>query len=250
MSSNEETPTTSTSITPKAAVVSALPITVQAASHNSPAFVNLSVGELLQKQRRIAVVTMPASRSVTSSPVGLGNRFPIKPLPRQSFTDNIMSRSSSHSLDSNKLSETAAETSQMNIVRKSNVGIVKAEGAIEQPHLATTPILGSSQLDDLVRQIDPTSILDDPVKTILTEFVDDFVDQVIERSCKLARHRGSDMLESKDVEFVLRRYFNYHTLPRHESQTKSDSTENIQKNTEMAVHNQRMALIKKTLKKP
>lgn len=60
MSSNEETPTTSAtmSITPTATVVSALPITVQAASHNSPAFVNLSVGELLQKQRRIAVVTM------------------------------------------------------------------------------------------------------------------------------------------------------------------------------------------------
>ncbi|VDO30343.1 unnamed protein product, partial [Brugia timori] len=60
MSSNEETPTTSaiTSITPTAAVVSALPITVQAASHNSPAFVNLSVGELLQKQHRITVVTV------------------------------------------------------------------------------------------------------------------------------------------------------------------------------------------------
>ncbi|EJW76764.1 hypothetical protein WUBG_12326, partial [Wuchereria bancrofti] len=57
MSSNEETPTTS-AITPTAAVVSALPITVQAASHNSPAFVNLSVGELLQKQRRITVVTV------------------------------------------------------------------------------------------------------------------------------------------------------------------------------------------------
>lgn len=63
MSSNEETPTTSAtmSITPTATVVSALPITVQAASHNSPAFVNLSVGELLQKQRRIAVVTMVRS---------------------------------------------------------------------------------------------------------------------------------------------------------------------------------------------
>lgn len=66
MSSNEETPTTSTSITPKAAVVSALPITVQAASHNSPAFVNLSVGELLQKQRRIAVVTMVRNLSKIS----------------------------------------------------------------------------------------------------------------------------------------------------------------------------------------
>ncbi|MCP9259102.1 hypothetical protein DINM_002074 [Dirofilaria immitis] len=235
MSSNEETPTTSaaTSITPAAAVVSALPITVQAASHNSPAFVNLSVGELLQKQRRITVVTVPASRSVASPPVGLGNRFPIKPMPRQSFTDNIMSRSSSYPSDHNKLNEAAAETSQLNIIRKSNVDLIKTEVAAEQAHRLATPvstsILGSTQLDDLIRQIDPTSILDDPVKIMLTEFVEDFVDQVIDRSCKLARHRGSVVLESKDVEFVLRRYFNCPTLPKYEPQAKSDSTENIQK---------------------
>lgn len=57
---SNETPTTSATIivTSTATVVSALPITVQAASHNSPAFVNMSVGELLQKQRRITLVTM------------------------------------------------------------------------------------------------------------------------------------------------------------------------------------------------
>uniref|UniRef100_A0A915PPA7 Transcription initiation factor TFIID subunit 12 n=1 Tax=Setaria digitata TaxID=48799 RepID=A0A915PPA7_9BILA len=276
MSSNEEAPTTSAtaSLTPSATVVSALPITVQAASHNSPAFVNLSVGELLQKQRRIALVTVPASRSVTSSSsVGAENRFPIKPLSRRSLTDTVMPLSSNCPLgitassisvkkinsvleDPNKLGEVVAETSQLSAVRKSNIiDAVKTETPADQPHLVTTSaepmsILGSLQLDDLIRQIDPTSILDGPVKTMLTEFVDDFVDQVIERSCKLARHRGSDTLEPRDVEFVLRRYFNCPPLSKHGSETKSDSTENVQKNTEMAAHNQRMALIKKTLKKP
>ncbi|EJD75939.1 hypothetical protein LOAG_17021 [Loa loa] len=211
MSSNEETLTSATtSIAPTATVVSALPITVQAASHNSPAFVNLSVGELLQKQHRIAVVTVPASRTVTSSAVGVGNRFPIKPMTRQSLTDSITSRSSNCPLDANKLKEATAETSQLNAVRKLNiVDAIKAEGTSEQSHMVATSgsasILGSVQLDDLIRQIDPTSILDDPVKTMLTEFVDNFVDQVIERSCKLARHRGSDTLEAIDVDFILRR---------------------------------------------
>ncbi|CAG9538382.1 unnamed protein product [Cercopithifilaria johnstoni] len=256
MSSNE-TPTTSATmaITSTPTVVSALPITVQAASHNSPAFVNMSVGELLQKQRRIAVVAMPASRNVTSSPLGVGNRFPIKPISRRSLADNIISRSPTCSLDPKKLKETAIETSQPNVTRKPNVvETVKAESTADQPHLvaapASTSILGSLQLDDLIRQIDPTSILDDPVKTMLTEFVDDFVDQVIERSCKLARHRGSDTLEAADVDFILRRYYNYPSLLKQEPQVKSESMENVQKSTEMAAHNQRMALIKKTLKKP
>uniref|UniRef100_A0A0R3S0Z9 TPR_REGION domain-containing protein n=1 Tax=Elaeophora elaphi TaxID=1147741 RepID=A0A0R3S0Z9_9BILA len=100
MMSSNETPTTSATmaITSTATVVSALPITVQAAAHNSPAFVNMSVGELLQKQRRIAVVTMPTSRSVTASPMGMGNRFPIKPILRHSLTDSTVSRPPSFSL--------------------------------------------------------------------------------------------------------------------------------------------------------
>ncbi|KAL4002332.1 Transcription initiation factor TFIID subunit A family protein [Acanthocheilonema viteae] len=255
MSSNETATTSATvAITSTATVVSALPITVQAASHNSPAFVNMSVGELLQKQRRFAVVTVPTSRSVTSSPVGMGNRFPIKPISRQSLTDN-MSHSPNCSLDPTKLKEAAVETSQPNVTQKPSVAeTVNAAGTTEQPHLVATPestsILGSLQLDDLIRQIDPTSILDDPVKAVLTEFVDDFVDQVIERSCKLARHRGSDTLEAGDIDFILRRYYNYPSLPKQESKIKSESTENVQRNTEMAAHNQRMALIKKILKKP
>uniref|UniRef100_A0A0R3RKZ3 Transcription initiation factor TFIID subunit 12 n=1 Tax=Elaeophora elaphi TaxID=1147741 RepID=A0A0R3RKZ3_9BILA len=147
------------------------------------------------------------------------------------------------------------EASQPNVMRKSNVvDTAKTGGAIEQPNVVTTPgstsILKSSQLDDLIRQIDPTSILDDPVKAVLTEFTDDFVDQVIERSCKLARHRGSRTLEAVDVDFILRRYYNYPSLWKQDPQISSDSTENVRKNSQMAAHNQRMALIKKTLKKP
>ncbi|VDK74067.1 unnamed protein product [Litomosoides sigmodontis] len=252
MSSNE-IPTTSATmvVTSAATVVSALPITVQAASHNSPAFVNMSVGELLQKQHRIAVVTMPASRSVASSPAGVVNRYPIKPMSHQSLTDKIIPHSSSCSLDPNKLKEAAVEVSQPNVAWKPNVEVVKAEHAAEQRHMpGSTSILESLQLDDLIRQIDPTSILDDPVKAMLTEFVDDFVDQVIERSCKVARHRGSDTLQAADVDFILRRYYNYSSHPKQEPQLKSESMENVQKNTEMAAHNQRMALIKKTFKRP
>lgn len=78
--------------------------------------------------------------------------------------------------------------------------------------------------------------------------------QVIDRSCKLARHRGSDMLETKDVEFVLRRYFNCPIFPKYDPETLLKSPDagvgNVPKSAEMTAHNQRLAMIKKTLKRP
>ncbi|VDN28259.1 unnamed protein product [Gongylonema pulchrum] len=40
-------------------------------------------------------------------------------------------------------------------------------------------ILGPSQLNDIMQQIDPTSTLEDAVASALVDFVDDFVDKVV-----------------------------------------------------------------------
>lgn len=43
---------------------------------------------------------------------------------------------------------------------------------------STGTLLERARLDDLMRQIDPTAILEDPAKDALLEFMDDFVEEV------------------------------------------------------------------------
>ncbi|VDM95458.1 unnamed protein product, partial [Thelazia callipaeda] len=253
MSSNEQAPTTSIT---SATLVTALPITVQAASNNSAAYANLSVGELLQKHR---IATVPSRNAALPSITG--NRFPIKPFSQHSCAESTLSQPSAF------LQNGTDEDTSPNLEKKpifsetASVEAFSAQMLHLQPNQVTasseTSLISSSHLDDLIRQIDPTSVLDDSVKVMLSDFVEDFVDQafllliaVIDRSCKLARHRGSEKLETKDVEFVLRRYFNCSTFPSCGSEIRSNGLENIRKSADVLAHKQRMALIKKTLKKP
>lgn len=132
--------------------------------------------------------------------------------------------------------------------------VTTQNGRMEQS--GTGSLLEWTRLDDLVKQIDPTSVLEDSVKDALLEFVDDFVEQVIDRSCKLSRHRGSTTLEAKDVEFILQRYFKIPQIPRsggigmiNKNERDGHASENSSRSAELTAHNQRIALIKKTLKK-
>lgn len=40
-------------------------------------------------------------------------------------------------------------------------------------------------------------------KKILLQIADDFIDNVINSSCQIAKHRKSNILEAKDVQFHL-----------------------------------------------
>ena len=43
---------------------------------------------------------------------------------------------------------------------------------------------------------------------ILLQIADDFIDNVITSSCQIAKHRKSNILETKDVQFHLERNWN------------------------------------------
>lgn len=74
--------------------------------------------------------------------------------------------------------------------------------------LNQSQILDKKVLQELVKEVDPTEQLDEDVEDLLLQVADDFIENVINSSCQLAKHRKSSMLEVKDVQFNLERNFN------------------------------------------
>jgi len=105
-------------------------------------------------------------------------------------------------------------------------------------------ILTKRKLQDLLHEIDPTETMDDDVEEVLLQIADDFIENVISSSCQIAKHRKSNTLEVKDVQLHLDRNWNM-WIPGYGSEDlrpykKLPSTE---------AHRQRLALIKKAMKK-
>lgn len=92
----------------------------------------------------------------------------------------------------------------------------------------TDQILDKRALQELVKEVDPSEQLDEDVEDvcisnflrtvlkqlfiltkiflkILLQIADDFIENVINSSCQLAKHRKSNILEAKDVQFHLGR---------------------------------------------
>eukprot|EP00118_Oscarella_pearsei_P008705 m.46237 g.46237 ORF g.46237 m.46237 type:complete len:110 (+) comp33683_c1_seq1:550-879(+) len=100
------------------------------------------------------------------------------------------------------------------------------------------------KLQDLVKEVDPLEQLDEDVEEVLMQIADDFIESVVTQSCLLAKHRKSKTLEVKDVQLHLERCWNI-WIPGF----GSDDVRSYRKSTTTDAHKQRMALIKKALKK-
>jgi len=107
-------------------------------------------------------------------------------------------------------------------------------------------LLDRKRLDELVRLVDPTETLEEDVKDALLQLTDDFIEQLLDQSCRMARHRNADRLEANDVNFVLQRLWNI-WLPGTQQQSPLKPANKSPANE---AHKQRLAIIKKTLKKP
>eukprot|EP00040_Diaphanoeca_grandis_P016865 m.87461 g.87461 ORF g.87461 m.87461 type:complete len:196 (-) comp26075_c0_seq1:116-703(-) len=73
---------------------------------------------------------------------------------------------------------------------------------------AAAELVPRRKLDELVKQLDPHQALDAEVEELLVDMANDFVERVVTFSCQLAKHRNSDVLETKDVMLHLERNWN------------------------------------------
>nr|CAD7440172.1 unnamed protein product [Timema bartmani] len=105
-------------------------------------------------------------------------------------------------------------------------------------------ILTRPRLQDLVREIDPTEQLDEEVEELLLQLADDFVETTVGAACLLAKHRKGNTVEVKDVQLHLERAWNM-WIPGF----GTDELKPFKRSVITEAHKQRLALIRKAIKK-
>lgn len=126
----------------------------------------------------------------------------------------------------------------------SNSPLTTAKAGTTSSMQSEPKILDKRRIADLLKEVDPLEQLDDDAEELLMQIADDFIDNVVTASCQLARHRKSSTVEVKDVQFHLERHWNM-CIPGF----GSDEVRPYKRSAATEAHKQRLALIKKTLKK-
>ncbi|KAJ8984465.1 hypothetical protein NQ317_012531 [Molorchus minor] len=99
-------------------------------------------------------------------------------------------------------------------------------------------------LQDLVRDTDPTLNLEEDVEELLLSYVDEFVDRCLNGAAMIAKNRRVNSIEVKDVQQFLNRNYSMWAPG-----LGTDELRPYKRNFTTDAHKQRIALIKKTLKK-
>uniref|UniRef100_A0A336NAI3 Transcription initiation factor TFIID subunit 12 n=1 Tax=Culicoides sonorensis TaxID=179676 RepID=A0A336NAI3_CULSO len=122
----------------------------------------------------------------------------------------------------------------------SGSGNQNAKNSIE----SANQILTKPRLQELVREIDPTEQLDEEVEEILLQIADDFIENTVNAACMLAKHRKVSKVEVKDVQLHLERNWNM-WIPGF----GTEELRPYKRATVTEAHKQRLALIRKAIKK-
>ncbi|NP_001040422.1 transcription initiation factor TFIID subunit 12 [Bombyx mandarina] len=123
---------------------------------------------------------------------------------------------------------------------QSQVAKVGQGGAGDQ----SSQLLSRPRLQELVREVDPTVQLDEEVEEMLLQLADDFIDTTLNSACALAKHRHAPNVELRDVQLHLERQWNM-WIPGF----GNDELRPYKRAAVTEAHRQRMALIRKSIKK-
>lgn len=105
-------------------------------------------------------------------------------------------------------------------------------------------ILTKQRLQDLIRDTDSTLNLEDEVEEIILGYVDEFVDRCLNGAALITKNRHGSTIEVKDVQQFLTRNYNMWTPG-----FGTDELRPYKRSLTTESHKQRLALIRKTLKK-
>lgn len=100
------------------------------------------------------------------------------------------------------------------------------------------------RLGELVKEVDPSEQLDEDVEEVLLQIADDFIEQTVTQACALAKHRKANTIDVRDVQMVLERSWNL-WIPGFGAQELRP----YKRAASSEAHRQRLAVIKKALKK-
>ena len=100
------------------------------------------------------------------------------------------------------------------------------------------------RLNELVKEVDPSEQLDEEVEDVLLQIADDFIEQTVSQACAFAKHRKANTIDVRDVQLVLERSWNM-WIPGFGQQELRPYKRSAQTDS----HKQRLAVIKKALKK-
>ncbi|VDD84453.1 unnamed protein product [Mesocestoides corti] len=115
-----------------------------------------------------------------------------------------------------------------------------AVGETSQHH---PPVFNTKSLTELVKETDPYLQLDDETEEALTILSEEFVESVAKQAVKMAAHRNSSVVEARDVKFCLDRDWNIF-IPGFPVVEK-----NFKRPFILQAHKQRLALVKKQIKR-
>lgn len=101
-----------------------------------------------------------------------------------------------------------------------------------------------SRLNDLVQDTDPNLNIEEDVEETLISLAEDFINNVVNGACLLAKHRHVSTIEVKDLLMYLDKNYNM-WIPGF----GTDELRPYKRSSLTESHKQRLALIRKTLKK-
>ncbi|VDN04900.1 unnamed protein product [Thelazia callipaeda] len=125
---------------------------------------------------------------------------------------------------------------------------VTAEPRFSLP--TNTKLLEKDAMESLIKSVDPLEAVEDDVADALVQLVEEFVDDLIEQTARVAKHRNAQNLETKDVQFVLERRYKIFLPPGSVGITQSADFNPYVKSPATEAHRQRISLIKKGIQKP
>ncbi|OON16748.1 transcription initiation factor TFIID subunit A, partial [Opisthorchis viverrini] len=106
-----------------------------------------------------------------------------------------------------------------------------------------TAVFTPASLTQLISDLDPQLQLDSEAYEVLVNLANEFIVSVASKAQKLASHRGSSNVDAKDIHFCLERDWDI-SIPGNLSEDRP-----LRQNSVVEAHRQRLALIKKQIRK-